>query len=191
MTIAKRKKWLVTLATAVLLLIVPFAKQIYYGFMYGVYILDAKLNKPEGTCKGVPFAIEKAGNKISCDITIFKDASYKLQLSFMAPINNREERKRVSNIVAPEIVDSNGQRSKSGAPLKLYILIESDAGEKIKESTVLSPLCNSWGADSIFMDLEHVKLTGGKYRVTVESMKNAPDFKTISSRFHIGLYNPK
>ena len=136
----------------------------------------------------LPFEAQKAGSKVETELLVVDHREYSLSLRFGFKENNEEDRARVKKLVGDDEQSKNGD---PGIPTPLRIKIrEIDAsGEKpLLEQDIPVLRLRSWGGSGFDKHIAYVMLKPGHYRVSVESLKDAPELVGTPLSFSIGFY---
>ena len=118
--------------------------------------------------------MQKAGSKVETDLRIVEYRAYYFSLRFNFKGDDETEYARVKELVG----DNKEYGGDHGVPtpLKLKISVIEPAGERVIVDKVVSDLrLWSWGADHFFKHIDYIKLKPGIYRVSVESLQDAPE----------------
>lgn len=136
----------------------------------------------------MPFAVEHAGNKVETEVRIVKEQSYSLVLYFMHRKNDREERARIRKLTGSAKKNKEGRAVEPGIPIPLTIkisVIESQEEHLIVDTELSELTLESWGADSLTKVITKLILKPGRYRVSIESLKDIPELK--GTRINFGI----
>jgi hypothetical protein len=134
----------------------------------------------------MPFAVQKAGSRVETEMCIVEQRSYIFSLRFNFKGDDETEYARVKKLVGDDIQDKNGDPG-IPTPLKLKISEIGSGGERvIVDKEVLELRLKSWGSGSLDKKIDYIKLLPGHYRVSVESLKDAPELAGIPVAFSIG-----
>lgn len=133
---------------------------------------EAQPPKPPLT---LPFAVQKAGSKVETDLRIVEYRPYYFSLRFNFKEGDRADRARVNKLVGDDYQDKYGDPGVP-TPLKLKISVIEPAGERVIVDKEVSGLrLRSWGADNFDKHIDMIKLKPGIYRVSIESLQDAPE----------------
>lgn len=153
---------------------------------FSVCAKDVQPPKPPLT---LPFAVQKAGNKVEMDLRIVEYRPYYFSLRFNFKEGDRADRARVKKLVGDDYQDKYGD---PGVPtsLRLEISVIEPAGERVIVDKELSDLrLRSWGGDNFDKHIDMIKLKPGIYRVRVENLQDAPELTGTQTALRI-YYNP-
>ncbi len=137
-----------------------------------------------------PFEVQKAGNKVEIEYRAVEHRGYFFNLLLMYKEVNQADRARVRKLVGSYEKDKNGKLIEPGIPIELKFKIYAidSAGERLmleQEIPVLG--LTSWGGDSFDRQIAMVILKPGRYRISVESLKDAPELVGTPVIFSIGI----
>ncbi len=138
----------------------------------------------------VPFAVQKAGTRLTCDVVIEDEGGYGVYLSYFHN-SSREDRDRVLRIAGGyEYYDASMNVSRQGGPMIVrYILKSLDSGQILRDKVIKHPPIWSWDGERRNAVLGAFDLTPGRYEVTVESLKDAPEMAMIRTELTVGPYS--
>lgn len=146
---------------------------------------DAQPPKPPLT---LPFAVQKAGSKVETDLRIVEYRPYYFSLRFNFKEGDRADRARVKELVGDN--EEYGGDHGVPTPLKLKISVIEPAGEReIVDKEVSDLRLWSWGGDNFDKHIDYIKLKPGIYRVSIESLHDAPELVGTPTVLVI-YYNP-
>ena len=149
---------------------------------------DAQSPKPPIV---LPFAVEKAGNKVETEMRIVEHREYTFSLQFSYKEGDQADRARVKRLVGDDMQDKNGDPG-IPTPLKLKVsVIEPAGGRVIVDKEIQKLRLRSWGGDSFDKHIDYIKLEPGHYRVSIESLQDAPDLTGIPVALVISANKPK
>ncbi len=136
-----------------------------------------------------PFEAQKAGAKIEVEFRAREHRGYYFILSFMHKKFDRTESDRIHKLLGREWKNKNGELTIPGIPTLLRLRIyEVDAAEEpIFEEDIQTFGITSAGSDSVDRDIAMVILQPGRYRISVESLKDVPELIGIPVIFRIGM----
>lgn len=142
---------------------------------------DAQIPKPPIT---MPFAVHKAGNIIDFEMQVVEEMGYFFALEFL--FKDQEDRARVKKFMGESGEHKDGDPGVS-TPLRLAIYIVDASGEHlVLEHEIEQLRLTSWGSNFFDKIFALIRLTPGRYRIHLESLKDAPEFRGTSVRFQIG-----
>lgn len=134
----------------------------------------------------LPFAVQKAGNKVETEMRIVEHREYIFSLRFSYKKSDQTDRARVKKLVGDDYQDKNGNPG-IPTPLKLKISAIEPTGERIiVDKEVLELRLRSWGGEFFDKHIDYIKLLPGNYRVSVESLQDAPELVGIPTALRIG-----
>ena len=145
------------------------------------------------TPSSVPFAVQKAGNKIEIEYRAVEHRFYLLDLRLMYKEGDQEDRERVSKLAGRYEKDPNGKLIQPGVPILLKLRIDAidDSGVRPMLEREISDLrTTSYGSDSFDKRIATVPLKPGRYRISVESLRDVPELFGTPAIFRIGT-DPK
>ena len=123
----------------------------------------------------LPFAVQKAGNKVETDLRIVEHRPYYFRLRFSFKEHDQDDRARVKKLVGDDYQDKYGAPG-IPTPLRLKVSVIDPAGERLLVDKDIQDLrLRSWGGDSFSKHIDIIKLKPGIYRVSVESLQDAPE----------------
>lgn len=138
----------------------------------------------------LPFEVQMAGSKVETEMRIVERKQYSFALQFSYREGDQEDRTRVRKLVGSYEKDRNGNLIDAGipTPLRFKINIIDAAGERpMLEQEIQVLELTSWGGDSFGKIFAFVTLDPGHYRVSVESLKDAPEIVGTTITFMIGF----
>lgn len=133
----------------------------------------------------VPFAVERAGNRISFDMIITEAHIYSIQLRYLYEKGDRD---RVWKLVGGSIKDESGKWIELGAPVTLHINVtqtENDAALTKLDEQVIAPRLSSSGDGVLNAKIDDIQLAPGRYTITAESLKDAPELASFTTQLSI------
>lgn len=135
----------------------------------------------------VPFAVQKAGSKLSMEIWIPKEAGYFFTLEFTHTEGSVEDSDRVRKLAGWPTRDENGNWNVEhrGVPTPLSVKLYSGP-ELLHEIKVAELMREAAGREYFSKRIFVARLKPGRYRVIVESLKDVPELAGIPVRFSIG-----
>ncbi len=140
----------------------------------------------------VPFAVEKAGTRLTCEVIIEDEGGYGVYLSYFHN-SSREDRDRVLRIAGGYEYDASldvwQDFDKGGPMIVRYILKSLDSGQILRDEVIKHPGIWSWDGERRNAVLGAFDLTPGRYEVTVESLTDAPDMATVRTELEVGPYS--
>jgi hypothetical protein len=136
----------------------------------------------------LPFAVQKVGTKIETEIDVVDYRNYIFSLRFMFNEHDQSDRARIYKLVGdrPHVNTNDGD---PGVPTPLdFGISQIDAsGEKpISDQELKELRLMSWGGDTFDKHIAFVNLKPGHYRVSVESLRDAPELIGIPIIFIMG-----
>lgn len=138
-----------------------------------------------------PFEVQKAGNKVEVEFEAVEHRGYLFDLRLMYKEGDREDGERVRKLAGRYEKDNNGKLLEPGVPILLRIKIDEidDTGVKPMLDQEISELrTTSHGANSFDKRITEVPLKPGRYRISVESLKDVPELFGTPVIFSIGFY---
>ncbi|MBU0484385.1 MAG: hypothetical protein KKB30_07725 [Proteobacteria bacterium] len=136
----------------------------------------------------LPFAVQKAGNKVETELRIVDHREYIFSLCFNYKEGDQLDRERVKKLVGDNYADKNGDPGIQ-TPLKLKITALQSTGENvIIEKDISDIRLRSWGGDSFSKHIDYIIMKPGHYRVSVESLKDSPELIGTEIFLTIGIY---
>lgn len=136
----------------------------------------------------LPFEVQKAGNKVVTKLHVIEHREYIFSLRFGFKKNDQGDRARVKKLVGDDGQIHDGD---PGIPTPLRFKIDEihAAGERsLLAQEVQVPRLRSWGGDNFEKHVAYVVLRPGHYRVSVESLKDAPEHIGTPIALRIGFY---
>jgi len=137
-----------------------------------------------------PFEVQKAGNKVEVEFKAGEHRGYLFDLRLMYKEGDQVDRERVRKLAGRYEQDNNGKLIEPGVPILLRFKIDviDDSGIKPMLDQVTSELrMTSHGADSFDKRIIEVPLKPGRYRISVESLKDVPELFGTPVIFRIGF----
>lgn len=138
----------------------------------------------------LPFEVQKAGNKVEIEFRAAEHRGYFFNLLLMYKEGDQEDRARVRKLAGSYEKDKNGKLIEPGIPivLRFKINVIDDSGERpMLEQEIPVLGLTSWGGDSFSKQITTVILKPGRYRISVESLKDAPELVGTPVIFSIGI----
>lgn len=126
----------------------------------------------------LPFAVQKAGNKLETEIKVAEHRAYLFHLRFLFNENDERDRARVRKLVGGAGIDKYGNLVEPGIPVALRIRINliDATGEKLILEKEFFELKLSAHADSYFSkQIIGLPLLPGHYRISIESLMDVPE----------------
>ncbi len=135
----------------------------------------------------LPFEV-KAGSKIETELHIEEHKEYIFSLKFQYKSDDPEDRVRVQKLVG-EDGRHKGDNPGILTPIRFKIHAVDATGEKpILDQEIPVLRLRSWGDGHFTKHIAYVVLKPGNYRVSVESLKDAPELVGTPIAFSIGFY---
>lgn len=140
----------------------------------------------------VPFAVQTAGTRLTCEVLIEDEGGYGVYLSY---IHNgvRKDMERIERIASGYEYDASldvwHDEGRGGPMIVHYILKSLDSGQILRDEVIEHPRIWSRAAERKNAVLGAFDLTPGRYEVTVESLKDAPEMATIRTELEISWYS--
>lgn len=136
----------------------------------------------------LPFAVEQAGNKVETEVRIVKEQSYSLSLYFMHRENDQEDIARVRKLTGSAKKNREGRALEPGIPIPLRVkisVIESEEERLIVDTELSEHRLESWGKNRLGKVITKLILKPGRYRVSIETLKDIPALKGTHINFAI------
>jgi hypothetical protein len=144
------------------------------------------------------FPVHKAGARIETELRIVEERSYRFHINFM--FSTPEERKRVSELVGvnspTSYHDRDGRLIQQThgvvVPVRLTVhAIDTAGGLKVLNDERYETEGRNGFTASYFSRLfATIRLSPGLYRVTVQTLRDVPEFEGIDSKFNISWRQP-
>ncbi len=140
----------------------------------------------------VPFAVEKAGTRLTCEVIIEDKGGYGVYLSYL---NNgtQEDNERVLRIADGYKYDASLDvwidMGEGGPMIVRYTLKSLDSGQILRDAVIKHPEIWSWDGERRNAVLGAFDLTPGRYEVRVESLKDVPEMATVRTELEVGPYS--
>lgn len=140
----------------------------------------------------VPFAVHKAGTRLTCEVVIEDEGGYGVYLSYL---NNgtKEDSKRVLRIADGYKYDASSDvwidMGEGGPMIVRYILKSLDSGQILRDEVIEHPDIWSWDGERRNAVLGAFSLLPGRYEVTIESLKDVPEMATVRTELKVGPYS--
>lgn len=139
-----------------------------------------------------PFAVEKAGTRLSCEVIIEDEGSYEVDIRYFFG-GNRQEHGRVGKIAGGYEYDPTigvwKDVGKGGPVIIKYVVKSVENGQIIKESTETDPVVTSSDGDYLYAVIGAFSLLPGRYEITLESLKDVPEMITVRTDLAIRARN--
>ena len=139
----------------------------------------------------LPFEVQKAGNKVEIEYRAVEHRGYLFDLRLMYKEGDQVDRERVRKLAGRYEKDNNGKLIEPGVPILLRFKIDAidDSGvQPMLEQEISELRMTSYGADSFDKRIAEVILKPGRYRISVESLKDVPELVGTPVIFRIGFY---
>ncbi len=138
----------------------------------------------------LPFNVQKSGSKVETELWVARHRVYSFNLMFMAKQNDQGDRVRIGELAGRWATDQNRQpiEVEPGVPvlLKLRIdLIKSSGINTILEKEFSDIRTAGGNADFVYKKITLVPLKPGHYRISIESLKDAPKLQETPVIFQI------
>lgn len=136
----------------------------------------------------LPFEVQKAGSKVETELEVIEHREYIFSLRFGFKKNDEVDRARVKKLVGDDGQLKNGDPG-IPTPLRFKINVIDATGERPMLEQEISELrLRSWGGDSFDKHIAYVILEPGHYRISIESLKDAPELVGTPIALGIGFY---
>jgi len=137
----------------------------------------------------LPFAAHKVGTSVSTELRIITDQKYYFSLMFMFNENDAKDRARVKKQAGEGgIYTLTGESITPGIPipLKLKITTVDSSGERLfLEKQVCKGILSAEGSNHYIRDIDLIYLPQGRYRVSVQTLKDIPELADTKVVFMI------
>ncbi len=143
-----------------------------------------------GETGGAPFPVQNAGAKAEFEIDVREHRAYSFSLFFMFDENNPPDRDRVKKLVGSYETGSNGKPIDPGVSILLRLRVASMGTlpeQVIVDKTVSDMALTSWGANSFSKMIDRFPLKPGRYRASVESLKDVPELAATQVNLGYGF----
>lgn len=141
----------------------------------------------------LPFAVQKAGNKVETELRVVEHRGYRFSLRLGFKKGDEEDRRRVRKLAGDFGRDRNGKLIEPGIsiPLGLKISVIDSSGERsLLEREILEEEMYAYGSDHYSKQIIEVVLRPGHYRIAIESLKDTPEL--LGTPVALGIdFNPK
>ncbi len=128
----------------------------------------------------VPFAVEKAGTRLTCEVVIEDAGSYGVYLSYFHN-RTREDVDRIEYL-------TGGQAK--GRPITVHYIVKSLAHDPIMvDSIETTPRIMFLNTGVFHAPLAALELSPGRYEVTVESLEDVPEMATVRTELMVRPYS--
>lgn len=138
----------------------------------------------------VPFEAQKAGSTFTTELQVVEHRNYEFALLLKPKKGaNIEEVKRLIELAEGEPGYKNGKPLSYGIsiPLKLKISVIESSGEKlIYDKEITKEQMISAGGMGIEKVIDSIELRPGRYRISVQSLKDIPEL--VSTPITFGIY---
>ena len=137
----------------------------------------------------LPFPVHKAGARVETDVRIVEDRSYRFILMFM--FKTPEERKRISELVGGSYIETDlkDRPVRPGVTVPIRLTVRSmrngEPHELLRDERYLTQASEGFSANSYYRFFASIGLTPGQYRVTVETLRDVPEFAGVEAKFFI------
>lgn len=135
----------------------------------------------------LPFEVQKAGSKVETELEVIEHREYIFSLRFGFKKNDEVDRARVKKLVGENAQFKGG----TGVPTPLIFkisVIDATGERPMLQQEIPELRLRSWGGDSFDKHIAYVILKPGHYRISVESLKDAPELVGTPIAFSIGFY---
>lgn len=137
----------------------------------------------------IPIVIAKAGSKIETDLNIVEHNIYTFSLRFFFRGNDKEDRGRVLKLTGGSELDASGKPVEPGVPtpvyLKIYAVNPKSQQQQLIYAENLDPHMTKAADDHFKKGLADIELQPGHYRVSVETLQDAPEWAMFRIAFGI------
>ena len=136
----------------------------------------------------LPFAVQQAGTIMTTELRIVEYRTYFFNIDMYFKPNDQEERKRIQKLVGEYGRDQNGNLYNPGIaiPLRLTVSVLDAAGEHpLFDRNIEYEEVYAWGADHFTKNIGQIELRPGRYRATIESLKDIPELVGTPVTFSI------
>lgn len=126
----------------------------------------------------LPFEVQQAGNKVETELRVVEHRGYSFDLRLMYKKGDQANRERVRKLAGRYEQDKNGKLIEPGVPILLRLKIDviDDSGvNPMLEQGVSELKLTSWGGDSFNKRIAEVPLKPGRYRISIESLRDVPE----------------
>lgn len=137
-----------------------------------------------------PFEVQKAGNRIEVEYWAREHRGYHFQLLLGYKKRDAVDAERVGKLAGGGARDKNGKSINPGVPilLRFKIYVIDTAGERLMLEQEISELNTTGaGSGSYYSEIAMVILEPGRYRISVESLKDVPELVGTPVIFSIGI----
>lgn len=135
----------------------------------------------------LPFSVEKAGNKVETGLQLAEERYYTFSLKLNYREGDQEDRKRVGALAGNPGVDDG-----IPIPLRLKIALIDAGGERtIVEKQTSSLELWAWGGHYFVKLIYGEKLAPGRYRVSLENLRDIPELDGVPVTFDIAFGHAK
>lgn len=170
-------KWLVVITTATVVLVVVIP-----AILLGGYTIWVEIGQPRGTCNSVPIALDKANNSISCEVSIWREDSYGIELRY---VRTNENINHIRNVIGSASINRYGNFVDPGVPISVHVIIkDSSTNYDIVNAQVDNPHLTSHTSDSFYTQLigAGARLKRGRYQVIFTNLYDSPQMTLIPTR---------
>jgi len=139
-----------------------------------------------------PFEVQKSGSKIETELRIVEDKEYRFALLLLYKEGDQEDRARVRKLAGGHMIDKNGKVIEPGIPILLRFkinVIDASGERPMLEQEVSELRLSAWGSGHFNKQIFYLALKPGRYRVSVESLKDVPELFGTPVTFQIGFYS--
>ncbi len=137
-----------------------------------------------------PFELQKLNTQLGLTFKVTKEDNYSFNLRFQSNNANPDQadRLKLEALMGDRHAGSNEKLSK-GAPIaiSLKVINIDDDGEHIVADMATQYLAiYSWGWGGFDKEIYRLSLLPGKYKVTITTLKDMPEFGATRTEFRVG-----
>lgn len=147
---------------------------------------DTHIPKPP---LSVPFEVQKEGSKVETTLRVLERREYLFDLRLMYKEKNPKDHVRVGKLTGGAGIDKNGKPVAPGVPILLRLKIDviDDSGmTPMLDQEIAELRRTAHTADFFGKQIATVLLKPGRYRISVESLKDVPELVGTPVVLHIG-----
>ena len=140
------------------------------------------------------FEVQKAGNKVETEFRVDKQQYYSFGIELNFKRGDAVDRERVKKLAGDHQIDKNGQLTDPGIkmPLKLIIRAVDNSEERIIfDKEILEQKLWENRSSSFVKLIDSEILQPGRYRISVESLKDLPELIGTPITFDIAFGHSK
>lgn len=137
-----------------------------------------------------PFEVWRAEQSIEAEFDVREEVFYAFNLRFFYNPDQPQDRHRVWDLTGGNRRDAaTGEWATPGAPLVLRLTVVSMTGGQpgavVHDGDIRQPKETSIGSGVLVSRLQAIKLTPGRFKVTVRSLQESPSLSGVRTDFQV------